>query len=521
MTDAIVLGKTDEGNDVVMNLLQLVATRLLIFAGSGGGKSWLIRRILEQSFKLIQQIVLDVEGDFYTLREKFAYVLASANDELNPDMPLNVDMAQTMARMIMELRISIIIDLSSLEPEHRVTFVKNFANALLDMPRKLRNPVLCVIDEVQEFCDDNEEIESTAALKRLALLARKRGICPIYATQALAQVNKRAIAQCHNKIIGLASLDIDVRRAADNLGFAGREDKNSIEELSTGEFFARGPAISRKVVKVKIGDVVTTHPKAGEDITPPKPVTDAAMSKAIQALQSAVKSSSKTASSEKSESRHHERTHQELAHDASLASRYNKLLEEASELRTEVKTLREVVDEKNKAIEQLSTQVAESNTTIANLQEQLKNVSHIKDRLNQLVRDALDIPADLDLSAKSAVAALAGASEIQVEQAAVTVVERQVTKPDIDESTMPGKIAILGAEGFFDQGRTTQEIYNELSRRYDLGMDYDSFRKNSVGTKALTFWANRPYGYFDNAGGRTWAITELGKKYLHKRREET
>ncbi|KKL76705.1 hypothetical protein LCGC14_2042260, partial [marine sediment metagenome] len=36
-------------NNVKIDLVKLISTRLLIQANSGGGKSWLIRRLLEQS----------------------------------------------------------------------------------------------------------------------------------------------------------------------------------------------------------------------------------------------------------------------------------------------------------------------------------------------------------------------------------------------------------------------------------------------------------------------------------------
>lgn len=58
-------------DDFAIDLDALVASRLLVQANSGGGKSYLLRRILEQSHGKIQQIVIDLEGEFYTLREKY------------------------------------------------------------------------------------------------------------------------------------------------------------------------------------------------------------------------------------------------------------------------------------------------------------------------------------------------------------------------------------------------------------------------------------------------------------------
>jgi DNA helicase HerA-like ATPase len=65
------LGKTEHGKPVRLDIERLVSTRMLLQANSGGGKSWAIRRLLEQSHGLVQHLVMDPEGEFYTLREKF------------------------------------------------------------------------------------------------------------------------------------------------------------------------------------------------------------------------------------------------------------------------------------------------------------------------------------------------------------------------------------------------------------------------------------------------------------------
>ena len=62
-------------DDCTINLNKLIATRMLINANSGGGKSWLLRLIAEQAFGHVQVIILDPEGEFASLREKFDFLL--------------------------------------------------------------------------------------------------------------------------------------------------------------------------------------------------------------------------------------------------------------------------------------------------------------------------------------------------------------------------------------------------------------------------------------------------------------
>ncbi len=107
----------------------------------------------------------------------------------------------------------------------------------------------------------------------LATRGRKRGYCAILATQRLSKLHKDAAAECNNKLIGRTGLDIDRKRAAEELGFTSKEATLALRQLEPGEFFAFGPAISPEVTKVQIGSVTTNHPKAGDRMlaepTPP------------------------------------------------------------------------------------------------------------------------------------------------------------------------------------------------------------------------------------------------------------
>src|SRR6266436_8302518 len=100
---------------VSIDLPTLLDTRLLVQANSGGGKSWLLRRILEQSQGKVQQIVIDLEGEFATLREKYDYVLAGKDG----DTPADPKSAALLARKLLELNVSAIIDLYELHYHER------------------------------------------------------------------------------------------------------------------------------------------------------------------------------------------------------------------------------------------------------------------------------------------------------------------------------------------------------------------------------------------------------------------
>ncbi len=247
------------GAGVDLDVDRLISTRLLVQANSGGGKSWLLRRLLEQTHGKVQQIVIDPEGEFASLRERYDYVLASRQ---GGDTLADPRTAKLLAERLLELGVSAILDIYELNPHERIRFVRLFLEALVDAPKHLWHPVLVVIDEAHVFCPEKDEAESAGAVNALCSRGRKRGFCAVLATQRLSKLAKDAAAECNNKLIGRTSLDVDMARAGDELGFS-KAARLGLRDLGDGEFFAFGPAMSRAVTRVTVGPVVTAHPKAG------------------------------------------------------------------------------------------------------------------------------------------------------------------------------------------------------------------------------------------------------------------
>lgn len=255
-----------------IDLQVLLETRLLVQAGSGGGKSWALRRILEQTASHVQQLVIDPEGEFASLRERFDYVIAAAHDA---DAVVSPQTAALLARRLMESGVSAILDIYDLKHHERVLFVRRFLDALVNLPRKLWHPTLVVLDEAHVFCPQVGSAESASAVIDIATRGRKRGLCPVLATQRLSKLHKDAAAEMQNKLIGLTGLDVDVKRAADELGMSPRDAMHVLRALNPGQFYAFGPALTRTPELVKIGAVVTTHPKAGQRLLQAPPPASA------------------------------------------------------------------------------------------------------------------------------------------------------------------------------------------------------------------------------------------------------
>ncbi|MBS1722690.1 MAG: DUF87 domain-containing protein [Armatimonadetes bacterium] len=253
---------------VGVDLEKLVSTRCLVQANSGGGKSYMLRYMLEQTHGRVQQIVLDPEGEFASLRERFDYVLVGAEG----DVPTSVKTAKLLCRKLVELGASAVIDLYDLSLDDRKKFVRLFLEELMHLPRTLWRPLLVVIDEAHNYCPERGygESESLHAVIDLCTKGRKRGFSAVLATQRIAKLHKDTAAELLNKFIGRTNLDIDVKRAGDELGF-DKEGRMSLKKLQPGDFYAVGPALDcDEVIAVRPGSIQTTHPEPGK-VAPPAP----------------------------------------------------------------------------------------------------------------------------------------------------------------------------------------------------------------------------------------------------------
>lgn len=255
-----------------VDLNQLVAGRMMIQGNSGAGKSWLIRYMLEQTYGAIPHLVLDPEGEFYTLREEYGYVWAGAGDEA--DVPLHPDTAKVMARRFVEVGASVVLDLFELEIPDRRAFIAAFTEELVNLPRKLWKPLLVVLDEAHQYVPQAGSVVSSQPVINLCALGRKRGFTPVLATHRLSKIDKDAAAVLQNKFIGRTDLDTDVRRASDHLGL-DKDGRQQLRHLEPGTFFCYGPALDRDgIVLARSGDVQTTHPEPGEITPSPPPPPD-------------------------------------------------------------------------------------------------------------------------------------------------------------------------------------------------------------------------------------------------------
>ncbi|MEP3275242.1 MAG: ATP-binding protein [Stappiaceae bacterium] len=255
MTVSIDIGAMGSGATASMDLEELLATRLLVQGNSGSGKSHLLRRLLEQSAKWVQQVIVDPEGDFVTLADKHGHVVVDAQGT-ERDLAL-------IAGRVRQHRVSAVLNLEGLDADRQMKAAAAFLGGLFDSDRDFWYPMLVVVDEAQLFApaaagEVTEEARrlSLGAMTNLMCRGRKRGLAGIIATQRLAKLAKNVAAEASNFLMGRTFLDIDMARAADLLGME-RRTAETFRNLDRGHFVALGPALYRRPEKVRIGPVET------------------------------------------------------------------------------------------------------------------------------------------------------------------------------------------------------------------------------------------------------------------------
>lgn len=267
MTVAIEMGHTTAGAPACLDLEELLATRLLVQGNSGSGKSHLLRRLLEQSAPWVQQAIIDPEGDFVTLSDRFGHLVIEAEDHTERDLQVAGERARIH-------RVSVVLNLEGLDAENQMRRAAAFLGGLFDVARDHWYPMLIAVDEAQLFApaiagevSDEARKLSLGAMTNLMCRGRKRGLAGIIATQRLAKLAKNVAAEASNFLMGRTFLDIDMARAADLLGMERRQ-ADAFRDLERGQFMALGPALSRRPLGLRIGPTDTTSRTAPPRLLP-------------------------------------------------------------------------------------------------------------------------------------------------------------------------------------------------------------------------------------------------------------
>lgn len=268
----VTLGYADDGEAVGLELDRLIGSHACIVANTGGGKSGLIRRLLETTHGHVQHMVLDIEDEFYSLRERFSYVIAGGD---GGDVPATVEGAAALARAALEHNFSLIVQLNDLG-ENAPKFVAGFLQGLMAAPRELWRPVLIPIDEAQRFVPSSGQgTPATSAVRDLLYRGRKRGFTAVVASLRISEIDPGVRGMCNNWLLGRVGQALDRNLMADQLGFTAKEGREKLRAIEPRHFYGFGSAIAAEPVLFRVDDVDTTPVRPGQAKVPTPPAPEA------------------------------------------------------------------------------------------------------------------------------------------------------------------------------------------------------------------------------------------------------
>jgi hypothetical protein len=260
------IGKTiDSQEPFELDIANIVTGRTFIASITRWGKSWTCRKIVEKCFGYAGIIILDPEGEYSSLREKFSFLI------IGKDIPLQLETAEFMAEKMLESKINVIIDTSMVEDDETAKeYINLFLRKFFFLETSLRQPYLVVVEEAEDFCGERG-IGTETTLRILINIVKKggkRGIGALFVAHRPAWVSKGILSQCSDKAIGkIESTDFE---ALEKYARVPKEVIERLPSLGKGEFCFVGDWIANATF-VKVGPVQTTHLGRTPDIIPPSP----------------------------------------------------------------------------------------------------------------------------------------------------------------------------------------------------------------------------------------------------------
>jgi hypothetical protein len=226
---------TAPGAAVSLPIVELLTGRGFITGKSGSGKSnsasVVAEKLLDEGFGLL---IVDVEGEYYGLKEEFELLHAGADEEC--DIQVDPEHAEKLASLALEENVPIILDVSGyLDEDVADQLVFETARQLFAKEKKLKKPFLMLVEEVHEYIPEGGGMSDAGRmLVKVGKRGRKHGLGIVGISQRPANVKKDFITQCDWLVWHRLTWDNDtkvVRRIID------REHAEAVEDLDDGEAF--------------------------------------------------------------------------------------------------------------------------------------------------------------------------------------------------------------------------------------------------------------------------------------------
>ncbi len=247
--------------------LDVVTQTLAAVGRKGSGKTYLATMLAEQMLDAeAQVIVLDPVGTWWGLRvaadghSKGKDIFVIGGD--HGDVPLISEAGAKIARMLVEKRVSAVLDISGFRQGERKRFAADFGEEFFHLKKSQRTAVHLFVEEAQVFAPQNcmpDERRMLGAYEMVVRLGRNYGVGCTLITQRPQSVNKEVLSQteclCVLQVNGTherKALDEWVQQAG-----ADRKLVGELPGLSRGEGYVWSPSWLRIFKRVHFAKKTT------------------------------------------------------------------------------------------------------------------------------------------------------------------------------------------------------------------------------------------------------------------------
>ncbi len=277
---------------------EIVTQTIGILAKRRAGKSYTARRFTEQLSENGHQVVIvDPKGDWWGIRSsatgKSSGLPITILGGERGDVPLERAGGELVAKLVVEERVSVLLDLSFFRKADISKFMADFLETLyrLKAREKFRTPVMLVIDEADAIApqkpnEKGDQLRMLGAAEDIVRRGGQRGIGCTMITQRSAVLNKNVLTQIE-VLIALRTISPQDLKAIDAwIDVHGSDEerktlKASLPSLPVGDAWVWSPGWPTKdgifqrvhVSPIKTFDSGAT-PKPGEKRVEPKAVAD-------------------------------------------------------------------------------------------------------------------------------------------------------------------------------------------------------------------------------------------------------
>jgi DNA helicase HerA-like ATPase len=409
----------------------------------GSGKSWTSAVIAEELAKTgIPFIVVDLMGEYKTLREKFPVLIAALGTPKYADITnLSDEQASVLAERIVQTSMSVVLDLKHATMLERYSFLAKFLEGFYRVEEKLMKPYVLILDEAHRITPEKGVIKLREVrdvqtqveywVYEIGATGRHYGIGFIAVARRTAEISKMTLTQCELKIVHKVSDPIDLEKL--------REYGLSTELLVQVERFKPGDAVVVGLQKPKIIHVKSRVCSHGAKTPLAKPVETPNLAKAIQELTKLIKGPPAKPS---------------RLHVAGVKpEQIQKLRKELEQLRQSNENLREWKDK-------LLQRVGELESENVRLREELRASGQIREAFSQLIRDELE-----RLRWKQGKAVASSVIGLQSTTTMINI-SKVVKGTTVSDETIRGKVLRLAENGFLDKWRGLGDIHKALIEQF-------------------------------------------------------